>query len=69
MAGREIFFGFVALLMFGFLAAIMTPIFDDVIGNYDPTVQLIIMGIIPVVAIALLFRFFIEGGGTEQTRM
>jgi hypothetical protein len=58
MSSLTIFYGLVALLLFGFLAIFMTPVFQAVVGNYDPQVQLIIMAIIPIMSIAILFGVF-----------
>jgi hypothetical protein len=58
MSSLTIFYGLVALLLFGFLAIFMTPVFQAVVGNYAPQVQLIIMAIIPIMSIAILFGVF-----------
>lgn len=58
MASLELFFGLLVLIMFGFLAAIMGGMFGQVIGEYEPTIQLIIIAMIPILGIAFMYGVF-----------
>ena len=60
----QFWFGFAILLLFGFLAAIMSGVFAQVAPSYsNSTLQLIIMIAIPIMGFAVLYGFF--GGGGE----
>ena len=61
MSSLSVFYGLVGLLMFGFLAMFMTPIFAVVAPSYDPTIRLIIMAAIPILSVALFFGVFGSG--------
>ena len=63
MSSLTIFYGIIGLLIFGFCAAVLTPIFTLVAPEYNVTVQLIIMIVIPVMSIALIYG--VVGGGSE----
>lgn len=54
----KFWFGAAALILFGFLAAIMSGIFPEVINSYGSQTQLIIMAMIPIMAFALLWSMF-----------
>ena len=61
MSSLAIFYGLVGLLMFGFLAMFMTPVFTVIAPNYDASTRIIIMAAIPILSIALLFGVFGSG--------
>lgn len=58
MSSLAIFYGLVTLLMFGFLAMVLTPIFAEIAPSYDVTIRLIIMAVIPILSIALFFGVY-----------
>lgn len=63
MSSLSIFYGAVAIILFGFLAAFLTPILQNVMPQYSEVqTQLILMIIIPVMSIAILYGVFGGGG-------
>ena len=56
--GIDLWFGIVALVIFGFAALAMSTIFGSVIGSYDSFNKMIIIAIIPVTGIILLYSVF-----------
>ena len=63
MSSLSIFYGAVALILFGFLAAFLTPVLSSVVGSYsEPQTQLILYVIIPVMSIAILYGVFSSSG-------
>jgi MFS-type transporter involved in bile tolerance (Atg22 family) len=64
MSSLSIFYGAVVIILFGFLAAFLTPVLQNVLPQYsEPQTQMILFIIIPVMSIAILYGVF--GGGGE----
>lgn len=51
----NLFYGFLGLLVFGFIAIMLTPVFANLSPSFDSTLQLFIIAMIPFMGLAILW--------------